>query len=146
MTPNVTGEVIAVDDRAPLATSATDYMARTTADEAALHEAWDAPSPTSLGMPTSTAAARERRRQLIMGLTGLALFTLALAVLGRGMWIAIHVLVDLALVGYVILLVRNRLLAADRMRKVEPIRPPVTERAPSLQAAPSYLLRSNTGS
>jgi len=133
--------------RSPLATSAASYLDEAPlADEALLHQAWDAPAP-SIGLPTSTAAARERRRQVLLGLTGVALATLLLALFARGTWVAVHVLVDAVMLGYVILLVRHRQLAVDRMRKVEPIRPPVTEHAPvTLQAAPSYLVRSQTGS
>ena len=98
-------------------------------------------------MPSSTAAARERRRQVLIGLTGVALVTLLFAIFSGGRWIAAHVFVDLIMVGYVILLVRHRQLMVDRVTKVEPIRPPVTEHAPaSVQLAPSYLLRENTGS
>ena len=78
---------------------------------------------------------------------GIALITLILALFAGGRWVAAHVLVDVVMVGYVILLVRHRQLMADRMMKVEPIRPPVNEQPPaSMQLAPSYLLRSKTGS
>lgn len=137
------------------ATSAAEYLADVPAqysndtmspEERAMYEAFDAPN-AGLRMPTSTAAARERRRQILLGLTGLAVFSLLLAYFAGGLWIAAHVFVDIVMLGYVILLVRHRQLAADRRLKVEPIRPPVTEQAPSmLQAAPSYLVRSNTGS
>ena len=62
-----------------------------------------------------------------------------------GAWVALHVAIDAALVGYVILLVRFRQIAAERRTKVEPIRPAVTEQRPTtLQAAPDYLVRSGT--
>ena len=134
--------------RAPLATSAAAYLEDAPlGDESLLHQAWDAPTTPGIGIPRSTAAARERRRHVLLGLTGIALVTLLLAIFSGGNWIAAHVLVDVVMVGYVILLVRHRQLVADRMRKVEPIRPPVSEQPPaSVQLAPSYLLRSNTGS
>jgi len=137
---------------APLATSAAAYLNDTayiddTAGEAALLQAWEQPDSAGLGLPTSTSAARERRRQVLLGLTGLALVTLLLAMFVGGRWIAAHVFIDVVMVGYVILLVRHRQLVADRRSKVEPIRPPVTEHAPaSVQLAPAYLLRSKTGS
>lgn len=99
------------------------------------------------GMPHSTAAARERRRQVLLGLTSVAVLTLLLALFAGGRWIAAHVFVDLVMVGYVILLVRHRQLMVDRLSKVEPIRPPVSEQPPaSMQLAPSYLVSSRTGS
>ena len=117
------------------------------ADESALLEAWDTPASAGIGMPNSTAAARERRRQVLLGLTGVAVVTLLLALFAGGRWIAAHVFVDVVMLGYVILLVRHRQLMADRLQKVEPIRPPVSEQPPSsVQLAPSYLLRSKTGS
>lgn len=134
--------------RAPLATSAAAYLEEAPfADESLLHQAWDTSDTAGIGMPSSTAAARERRRQVLLGLTGIAVVTLLLALFSGGRWIAAHVLVDVVMVGYVILLVRHRQLMADRIRKVEPIRPPVTDHAPApVQLAPSYLLRENTGS
>ncbi len=134
--------------RTPLATSAAAYLEEAPlADESALHQAWETQPSSTLGMPSSTASARERRRQVLLGLTGIALFTLMFALFAGGRWIAAHVLVDVVMLGYVILLVRHRQLMADRLLKVEPIRPPVNEQAPSsVQLAPSYLLRSQTGS
>lgn len=117
------------------------------ANEASLHAALDAPNSAGIGVPTSTSAARERRRQILIALMGLSFVTLLLAMFARGTWIPVTVLVNIALVGYVILLVRHRQAVADRLRKVEPIRPPVSDQPPKhVQLAPSYLLESNTGS
>lgn len=117
------------------------------ADEASLHAAWDTPTSTGIGVPTSTSAARERRRQILIALMGTSFITLLLAMFLRGNWIPVTAFINIALVGYVILLVRHRQVVADRLRKVEPIRPPVSEQTPShVQLAPSYLLKSNTGS
>jgi hypothetical protein len=134
--------------QASLATSASaDLEEAPLHDESLLHPAWAGPDDAGIGMPTSTAAARERRRQVLLGLTGVALLTLLLALFVGGRWVAAHVLVDVVMLGYVILLVRHRQLAADQRTKVEPIRPPVTEQtSSSVQLAPSYLLRENTGS
>ncbi len=134
--------------RAPLATSAAAYLEETPLhDESLLHPAWGASDNAGIGMPSSTAAARERRRQVLLGLTGVALFTLMFALFVGGRWVAAHVFVDVVMLGYVILLVRHRQLVADRVTKVEPIRPPVTEQTvSSVQLAPSYLLRESTGS
>ena|GEM_PF-640236 len=142
------GGIPAQPARSPLATSAAAYLDETPlADESALHQAWETSDTAGIGMPSSTSAARERRRQVLIGLTGLALVTLMFAIFAGGRWIAAHVLIDMVMVGYVILLVRHRQLMADRITKVEPIRPPVTDQAPaSIQLAPPYLLRENTGS
>lgn len=116
-------------------------------DERALHQAWEPQRAIGLGMPGSTAAARERRRQVLLGLTALAFVTLLLALFVGGLMTALHVLVDTAMLGYVILLVRHRQLEAERRLKLQPIRPPVTEQTPMhMQVAPSYLLQSGTGS
>jgi len=134
--------------RAPLATSAAAYLEETPmTEDALLQQALGVDGPARFGMPHSTAAARERRRHVLLALTGVAVFTLLLALSVGGRWIAAHVLVDAAMVGYVILLVRHRQLMADRLMKVEPIRPPVSEQPPAtVQLAPSYLLDSKTGS
>lgn len=100
-----------------------------------------------VGMPDTTAAARERRRHILLGLTGLAFATLLAAFVMRGTMIAVHIGVDALMLGYVILLVRHRQITAERLSKVEPIRPPVTQQTPaSMQLAPSYLLQTSTGS
>ena len=132
----------------PLATSATAYLEDAPmAAESILHQAWDTSDNAGLGMPTSTSAARERRRHVLLGFTGIAAMTLLLALFAGGRWVAAHVLVDAVMLGYVILLVRHRQLMADRGAKVEPIRPPITDQASTpVQLAPSFLLRENTGS
>ena len=132
----------------PLATSAAAYLEDTPmAAESILHQAWDTSDNAGLGMPTSTSAARERRRHVLLGFTGIAAMTLLLALFAGGRWVAAHVLVDAVMLGYVILLVRHRQLMADRGAKVEPIRPPITDQASTpVQLAPSFLLRENTGS
>lgn len=123
-----------------------DVLGGPSVTEEALHQAWgSAGAQTRAGLPATTAAARERRRHILIGLTGSAFVTLLLAMTLRGSWIALNVAIDAALVGYVILLVRFRQIANERQFKVEPIRPPVTEQPPvTLQAAPDYLVRSGT--
>lgn len=156
--PQATGNVVQLrpldgatssePDRAPLATSAAAYLEEAPShEESLLHQARGASDNAGLGMPSSTSAARERRRQVILWLTGVAVLTLLLALFVGGRWVAAHVLVDVAMIGYVILLVRHRQLMEDQVTKVEPIRPPVTRQpVSSVQLAPSYLLRENTGS
>lgn len=114
-------------------------------DESTIQAAWEGPRHRRAAVPSTTSAARERRRHVLLALTGAAFVTLLLALTLGGAWVATHVAIDAALVGYVVLLVRFRQLAAERRTKVEPIRPPVNEVAPAtLQAAPAYLLRSGT--
>ena len=114
-------------------------------DESTIQAAWEGPRQRRTAVPATTVAARERRRQVLLALTGAAFVTLLLALTLGGLWVAAHVAIDAALVAYVVLLVRFRQLAAERRTKIEPIRPPVNEVAPAtLQAAPDYLLRSGT--
>ena len=113
--------------------------------EDALGSAAQGAGPAGVGFPTSTAAARERRRQVLITLTGIAFVTLLGALLVGGLMVPLHIAVDVLTLGYVILLVRHRQIAAERSNRIEPIRPPVTEQAPAhVQMAPSYLLRSGT--
>jgi len=112
-----------------------------------MHQGWEGPDNVGIGMPSSTADARERRRHVLLAMLGVALLTLMFALFAGGQWIAAHVFVDVVMLGYVILLVRHRQLMADLVSKIEPIRPPVTGQAIfSGQIAPSYLLSENTGS
>ncbi len=97
--------------------------------------------------PSTTSQARERRRQVLIGLTGLAFATLILALAVGGAMTPIHIAIDALMVGYVILLVRHRQMATEQASRLEPIRPAVSQVAPTtVQMAPSYLLRSGTGS
>lgn len=60
----------------------------------------------------------ERRRNVLFGLTGAALFTLFLAILSVPMMLAAHLLIDALLAGYVALLANMRKIAADREMKL----------------------------
>jgi hypothetical protein len=75
------------------------------------------------GPASSAEQARMRRRNILVGLAGAALGTLILAVVMGGLFIFLNLLVDVALLGYVILLVRFQQASQDRMNKVRPIRP-----------------------
>lgn len=69
--------------------------------------------------PTSGAAvARRRRRDVLLALAGASASTLLLAVAAGGSFVALHLLADLLLAGYVALLVRVRRLAEERRSKV----------------------------
>jgi len=56
----------------------------------------------------------ERRRNVLFTLAGIAVGTLVLALLGVGMMLVFHLVVDAMLVAYVGLLARMRALAAER--------------------------------
>lgn len=64
------------------------------------------------------AIARRRRREVLRMLVAAVGATLPLALLFGGVFVALHLLVDLLLGGYVALLVRMRQLAAERDEKV----------------------------
>ena len=56
--------------------------------------------------------ARQRRRQVFQALVGMALLTGAIAITAGGMFLWVHVAVDLALVAYVILLIQMQRIAS----------------------------------
>ena len=142
------GETIPESAHASMGHSAVTYRKETPLpDETLMHQGWEGPDNVGIGMPSSTADARERRRHVLLAMLGVALLTLMFALFAGGQWIAAHVFVDVVMLGYVILLVRHRQLMADLVSKIEPIRPPVTGQAIfSGQIEPSYLLSENTGS
>lgn len=90
-------------------------------------------APTSYGPVGSTRSsvaltrrqAKERRKNILFSLAGLALVTLAGAVLFGGMMIYLHLLADLLLGGYVVLLVQTQRLAMERQHKVRYLQQPV---------------------
>lgn len=145
VTPLGSGVVTGGSNVVQLHPGADESLFAPAGDERSLQQAWGNQRPGRVGMPSSTSAARERRRHVLLGLTGAAFVTLLLALTVGSPWVAIHVAIDAALVGYVVLLVRFRQLASERRTKVQPIRPAVTEQAPvTIQSAPDYLLRSGT--
>jgi len=75
------------------------------------------------GPASSADQARLRRRNLLVALAAAALGTLVLAATMGGMFIALNLLVDVVLLGFVILLVRHQKVSQDRAQKVRPIRP-----------------------
>lgn len=62
--------------------------------------------------------ARNRRRQILTALAGAASLTAFAAFVAGGVFVPLHLLCDLLVVGYVGLLVRTQKLAADRRSKV----------------------------
>lgn len=94
-----------------------------------------------LGVPRTTRAARERRRHILMGLSLAAVVTLVCAIYVNRAFIPVHILFDLAFLGYVILLVRRQQMIQQRMA-VSPIRKSVTEEpVRNIQLAPEYLAK-----
>lgn len=70
------------------------------------------------GTPSGRSAARKRRRDVLFTLGGLAGFTFLLALAFGGPMLMLHLLVDVALAGYVYLLVQMRKLAEEQAVKV----------------------------
>lgn len=89
----------------------------------------DLPLP---GAPTGRAAARKRRRDVLVGLVATAAFTFLLALAFGGILVLVHLAVDVALAGYVFLLVQLRKLASERSTKVRYLGPPVHQVQPRL--------------
>jgi len=95
------------------------------------------------GPSMSSEQARRRRRSVLSGLGGAAIVTLFLAVIGGGtLLVMLHLLTDLALLGFVLLLVRHQQMENERANKVAPIFP--VGHTPRLQAAPQYLVRQSS--
>lgn len=69
--------------------------------------------------------ARRRRRDVLFALGGAALVTLMLAVVAGGMFLWLHLAVDVLLATYVVLLVRSQQLASERRAKVRYLGGPV---------------------
>ena len=65
--------------------------------------------------------ARLRRRNILLALAGLALITFVGALSGAAVWILVHVLVDILLVGYVGALARRQRRILERQAKVTDI-------------------------
>jgi DNA-binding transcriptional ArsR family regulator len=82
--------------------------------------------------------ARRRRRHVLTALAGVASVTAALAFVGGGLFVALHLLADAALAAYLVLLARNQHAAVERRAKVVylPARPVVS------RVEPAYLQRS----
>jgi len=89
----------------------------------------DLPLP---GAPTGRAAARRRRRDVLVALAATAAFTFLLALAFGGILILLHLAVDVVLAGYVYLLVQMRKLAGERSTKVRYLGPPVHQAQPRL--------------
>ena len=86
------------------------------------------------GLPSPRSRALRRRRDVLVGLLVTAGVTLGLGlILGLPTMLLAHVAVDVLLVAYVALLIRQRTLAAEREMKVRFL--------PGPQAMPPAMLR-----
>lgn len=88
--------------------------------------------PTSSGQ-ASMSAQQKRRRDVLFVLLGLVAFTFFLAVLTRSMaFVALQIVADLALAGYVYLLVQYKQRAQEQRSKVRYLGAAYREPAPYL--------------
>jgi hypothetical protein len=96
--------------------------------------------PPGPGLPRGRSAARKRRRDVLFALGGVAAFTFLLAMAFGGSLLLLHLLVDVALGGYLFLLVQMRKMASERAHKVRYLAAPP-------QSQPSLVLvrRSASG-
>jgi hypothetical protein len=83
------------------------------------------PSYGPVGRPATMtrSEARRRRRDVLFALAGVALVTLMFAVLLGGPFVYLQLLADVALLGYLGLLVHTQRLAAERRDKVRYLAP-----------------------
>lgn len=89
--------------------------------------------------PMTRESARRRRRNVLVGLFGLALINLVLAVTQGGGWVLLSLITMAAFLGFVMLVVQHQRSEVERMTKVRPIRPAGHQNP--VQAAPSYLVQ-----
>ena len=83
-----------------------------------------APTPYR-SAPMTRRQARERRKNVLLGLGAFACVTLALAVLLGGPLVYVQLMADALLLGYVALLVQIRRLAEERHAKVRYLEPTI---------------------
>lgn len=76
-----------------------------------------------LSVPENADEGRRRRRDVILALAGLSALTLVVALVLGGAAVFVHLLVDVALVGYVMAVAQRQRLANERLEKVTPLRP-----------------------
>ena len=75
------------------------------------------------GTVMSRRQARERRKNVLFALVGAALVTLLLTLVVGGAFLYLHLLIDLMLVAYVVLLAQTQRLAVERQQKVRYLQP-----------------------
>lgn len=94
------------------------------------------PSPRMAYAPPSRSELQRRRQNVLLALLGVVVLTLALGLLFKPAF-ALNIVADLALAGYVTMLVRARSIAAEREMKVRYLPGPTLVRSPG----PAMLLR-----
>lgn len=99
----------------PARPSGSSLVARPTGRPAPLYPAvgYQPPRPAM-----SLDAARRRRRNVLYALAGAALATMVMIPFMGSMMVVLHLLVDVMLGAYIVLLVRTQRLAAERQDKV----------------------------
>lgn len=93
---------------------------------------------TLMAMPENLDDARRRRRDIIVVLAIGAVLTLLVALAIGGAAVAVHLLVDVALVGYVMAIAQRQRIVDERREKVTPLRP---ARVPASAPVSADLLR-----
>jgi len=120
----------------------THLNASRRAQQASMHQqaplvaAYGAPA-TAGYRPPSRSELQRRRRDVLLGLLSAVILTLALGLLFKPAF-ALNLVADVALAGYVTLLVRARTIAAEREMKVRylpgPIAMPMQANEPALRS------------
>ena len=95
-------------------------------------------------LPTSPAAAAQRRREVLVGLSVLALVTLLGALAFGPVFLLLHVIVDIALGSFAYACMQRRNEAAEREMKVTMLYPSAAAPAP-VSHAPTPLRRTASG-
>ena len=84
-----------------------------------------APTPYRSSSTMTRRQARERRKNVLLGLISATLVTLALSVLVGGVFWYLQLLCDVLLVSYVFLLVQIQRVATERQHKVRYLQPAI---------------------
>jgi hypothetical protein len=82
-----------------------------------------APTPYRRSASMTRRQARERRKNVLMALAGVAMVTLVGAVAVQGPLVYLNLLADALLAGYVVLLVQIRRIDTERQAKVRYLEP-----------------------
>ena len=92
-----------------------------------------------LPVPRSAVEAQQRRREVLAVMGAAVLVSLAGAALIGGVFVFVHILIDIVALGYVVMLARLKRVQDERAQKVRTL-PVVTQRG---RSAEPVLLRSS---